>query len=203
MPYTWPPTLAEAKAQLNIPSGDTSNDVELQGFIDAAAGVAEGIVGPITSTTYTEVHDGGGPFIVLNNPPIISVTSVIDMVGPTAYTLVDAEINTVTGAYSYSIDSYERGVIARRYSGGLVGTFEGGTRNIQVVYDAGRAVVPAPVRLGALLLIEHLWEQTQRGNSTGRPAAGSEPDADVPYGPSKESQAMSLLAPYRKATAIA
>lgn len=193
-------SLADAKAQLNIT--DASQDDELQGFIDAATAVVEGIVGPVVRRTYTEVHDGGGPFIVLNNPPIISVTSVTEMVGPTAYTLTDAEIDTVTGAYSYSIDSYERGVIARRWSGGIVGPFVGGVRNIQVVYVSGRTSVPAPVRMGALLLIEHMWEQTQRGNSTNQPVPGVD-EADVPYGSSKETQAFGLLAPYRKAPALA
>lgn len=195
-------SLADARDQLNIT--DTTHDDELLGFIDAATATVEGIVGPVLRRTYTEVHDGGGLTIVLNNPPIISVTSVTEMVGPTAYTLADAEINTTTGAYSYSIDSYERGVIARRWSGGLVGPFIGGVRNIQVVYVAGRSNIPPAIRLAALLLIEHLWEQTQRGSSTGRPVPGGSEPADVDYSPpSKESQAMSMLAPYRKAPALA
>jgi hypothetical protein len=196
-------TLSDAKAQLNIPTSDTSNDSELQGFVNAAADVVQGIVGPVLTHTYTEVHDGGGPFIVLNNPPILSVTSVIEMIGATGYTLADAEIDTATGAYSYSIDSYERGVIARRWSGGFVGPFTPGVRNVQVTYIAGRTTVPPAVRLATLLLVEHLWEQTQRGDSSGRPIPGQEPEADLDYGPSKESQAMSLLTPYRKAPAIA
>lgn len=196
-------TLDDAKNQLNIPSSDTSNDIELQGFIDAATATVEGIVGPVVQRTITEVHNGGGPFIVLNNPPIISVTSVTEMAGQTAYSLTDAEINTTTGAYSFSVDSYDRGVIARRWSGGIVGPFIGGVRNIQVVYVAGRPTVPPAIRLGALLLIEHLWEQTQRGNSTGRPLPNRDETSDVDYGPTKQDQAMSLLGAYRKAPALA
>ena len=194
-------SLDDAKAQLNITR--TTYDDELQGFIDAATEIVEFQTGPIRRQTFTEVHNGGGPTIVLDNPPVISVTSVTEYVGPTAYPLTQAELGATTGQYSWSLDDASEGIIARRYSGGLVGNFAAGYRNVSVTYVGGRPQVPANVRLAALLIIEHLWEQTQRGDSSGRPVPGVEPEADVQYGPDKQSQAMALLQAYRRVPGLA
>lgn len=201
MPYSWPVTATEVDAELNLGS-DTSQNAELQGFIDAATEVVENIVGPITSTAYTETLDGGNATVLLTHYPVVSVDSVTEYSSGTGQVLAAEPLGTdpYTG-YSYTVD-LTTGVLTRT-SSGVPWRFAAGTGNVVVAYHAGRASVPASVRLAALLLTQHLWEQTQRGNSTGRPVPGAEADSDLDYGPSKESQAMALLEAYRKAPKVA
>src|SRR2546422_8107242 len=82
-------TIAETKIHLNIRSGDTSHDTEIQGSIDAATPVIEDVVGNVIGTTYTaEEYDGHGlPFIVLRHVPVYSVTTIVEYWANTAYTL--------------------------------------------------------------------------------------------------------------------
>lgn len=154
-------TLQEVKDHLNI--SDTSQDGELFGFITAAAAYVQNITGPILPASYTEVHDGRGPSIVLYNPPILSVTSVIEYVGPVAYTLTQAELGTGddTGQFSFSLDNPNAGIITRRYTGGIVGNFAPGVSNVQVAYVAGRAALPPDVRMAILQDIAGLFQTSQ------------------------------------------
>jgi len=160
-------TLDDVHKHLNIPDSDTTHDVELQGFIDAAEAIIVYNVGPVEETTFTEVHSGGGPTIVLDNPPVISVTSVTEYVGPVAYALTQAELGVAAGAYSFSLDDPAAGIICRRYTGGLAGNFAGGYRNVQVVYVAGRATVPADIHMAVLEDLRGLYQESQQG---GRPS---------------------------------
>jgi hypothetical protein len=150
---------------LNTPQsqqGDITDKV--QGVIDAATAFVEFETGPIVPRTYTnEVHSGGGPTIVLLNPPILSIASVVEYVGQTGYTLTQCELGTVTGQYSFSLDDAEAGIICRRFNGGIAGAFLGGFRNISVTYTAGRTSVPGDVRMAALEDIRGLFTQTQYG----------------------------------------
>lgn len=159
-------TLDDVYDTLNIKNPDGTDDGELQGFIDAAQAVIEDIVGPVVPQTYTEVHSGRGPSIVLDHTPVISVTSVTEYIGVTPYALSDAELGGSTSAYSYSLDDPTAGIVSRRYNG-LVGGFAAGNRNIQIVYVAGQATVPANVRLAALELIRMQWQPQQSGNLPG------------------------------------
>lgn len=168
-------TVSDAKDHLNIPSTDTSHDTKLQGFIDAADAVITYLTGPVEPTSYTEVHSGGGPTIVLLHPPVISVQSVTEYVGPTAYTLTQAELGQSAGAYSFSLDDPEAGIIARRYTGGLAGNFAGGYRNVAVTYTAGRTTTPADIRMAVLEDLRGLYQQTQM---FGRPPFSSSATED-------------------------
>lgn len=156
-------TLADVHTHLQIPLSNTTYDTQLQGFIDAATAYVQFQTGPIINQTYTEVHSGGGPTIVLDNPPLISVTSVIEYIGLSAYTLNPAELGTDGGFYAYSIDDPNAGILCRRYAGGLAGSFAPGYRNIAVVYTAGLTSVPGDVRMAVLEDLRGLFTQTQYG----------------------------------------
>lgn len=171
-------TLDDAKAHLNIDPTDTTYDAELQGFIDAATAFVQFETGPILYQAFTEVHSGGGPTIVLDNPPIIAVDTVIEYVGPTAYTLTQAELGATTGQYSWSLDDANAGIIARRYSGGFVGNFAAGYRNVYVSYTAGRTSVPADVRMATLEDLRGLWTQTQYARPSAQFGSGIGGQAD-------------------------
>lgn len=156
-------TLAELKAQLNIPSADTTYDVELQGDLDAATPFIEGITGPILQRVVTaEQHDGGRSVIVPRQQPVLSITSVTEYVGPTAYVLTAAATPALaTSAYAYTLDPIT-GAITRRSAGEAV-PFPGGTDNVLVTYTVGTSTVHPNARLAALMYAAAMWQDTQQG----------------------------------------
>lgn len=169
-------TLDDVFAHLNISSTEDQTAVasEMQGFIAAATEFIEYQTGPIIPRVCTEVHNGGGVTIVLDNPPVLQVQSVTEWIGPTGYELLNAELGADTGAYAYSLDDPAAGIICRRYSGGIAGRFIPGFRNIAVVYQAGRQTVPADIRMATLEDIRGLFTQTQYSNRAGSFGAGSD-----------------------------
>lgn len=173
-------TFDDVVGHLNLTGTDYSASVnELQGFIDAATEFVEYQTGPIIPRPYTnEVHSGGGPVIVLDHPPVLTVDSVTEFLGPTSFVLTDAELGGTSGLYAYSLDNPDEGVICRRTIGGLVTRFASGYRNVLVSYTAGRNKVPADVRMAVLEDIRGLFTQTQYSNRAGSFGAGSEmPDS--------------------------
>lgn len=184
---------------------DGSKDAMLQSYIDGATIWAEYVADIVLPKTYTEVHSGGKPKIFLFHRPIISVTSVTEYVGLTAYTLVAAELGSgVNSPYSYSIDNADLGCLTRRWNM-IAGNFMGGTDNISVTYKAGRSVVPGDIKLAVLMDIQGLYVGTQMG---GRPAIGSgSPDFDYSSGPSIPlsmfPRLQSMIAPSARVPGIA
>lgn len=169
--------LADVKKHLNIAATDTSQDAELNGFIDAATAYILNMTGPINATSFTEVHSGNGATIVLRNVPVISVQSLTEYVGPTGYVLTQSELGGASTAYGFSIDNPRDGVITRRYSGGIVGPFAGGVNNIVITYTAGRGYVPGDVRMAVLQDIAGLFQPSQEGSNPyySTVAAGNAP----------------------------
>lgn len=177
--YVWPPSAAEVDLELNL-GADTSQDGELDGFVQAAAALIENVVGPVSPTSYTEVHDGGGPTIFLRRVPVLSVTTITEYVALTGYALTLQPLGQTTSAYGYSLDDPLTGVVTRRTSSGVMSPFLGGRQAVTVTYVAGRASVPANVRLACLELVREMWSATQRGNSSGRPIAGGDGAVNEP-----------------------
>ncbi|MGW1623041.1 hypothetical protein [Streptomyces sp. NPDC002172] len=194
--------LDSVKAHLNMPVGDTSQDAELQGFIDAAGDVARDVVGPILPEVHTEWHNGGSPTITLDWLPVASVTSVTEYVAASTYMLTEQPLGTSVGAYEYTVD-LDRGQITRRAVGDAV-RFPAGTKNVKVVYTSGDGVVAPTVRLGALELIRHLWQLTQQG---GRPRfGGAALDGEsmgVPTGFALPQRVLELWQPFKRPPGIA
>lgn len=194
--------LASVKAHLNMPLSDTSQDAELQGFIDAAGDLARDVIGPITAEPHTEWHDGGSPTITLDWLPVASVQSVTEYIAASTWALTEQPLGSSVDAYGYTVD-LDRGQITRRAVGAAV-CFPGGTKNVKVVYTAGTGTIPPTVRLGALELIRHLWQLTQQG---GRPRFGGAAldgeSAGVPTGFALPARVLELWAPYRRGPGIA
>lgn len=141
-------TLAVAKAQLNILPDDTSNDVELQGYVDAATAAVEKQLGRIVEPrTITEAYDfgNGTTSFLLRAVPVISLTSIVSLDGSQTWT-VAAPVMYVDGA---------SGSVTVLSGPPLVG-------QALVTIQAGMQSIGANVRLAATIIIEHLWE-TQRG----------------------------------------
>lgn len=158
-------SLTDVLDHLNIsPSADT-NVAEIQGFIDAATAYIQRFTGPIVAQSFTETYNGGSPVICLRNPPVLSITSVVEYVGVTGYTLTQVELGDTIGAYSFTLDSLESGILRRRYNGGLAGPFAGGSANVVVTYTAGRTAVPSDVRMAVLQDIAGLYQPSQLGGN--------------------------------------
>lgn len=191
-------SLAEAREYLNF-TADTSHDAELQRFIDAADPVIEDIVGPVNTVQVTEWYDGGRPYIVLRQNPVISVDSVTEYSGATGTLLTVTTSPTDAGSWTYTFDP--DGILYRVTSAGS-SFFARGATNVKVVYTAGRASVPANIKLAALELIRHLYQSTQQG---GRPQFGGagEEGPWAPAGFAVPTRVIELLAPHRRERRIA
>lgn len=166
-------TLDDAKSVLGIT--DTSKDALLQSYVDGVTPVVEYLSSDIDQTDYTETYDGGRVQIMLLHYPVISVSSVIESYGSNyvrTLTADDIFSGAAVDAYAYTLDDADTGALTRRAAGVAV-NFAPGRRNIQVVYTAGRAVVPGNLRLAALEMVRFWWETAQQGN---RPAFGDAPE---------------------------
>ncbi|MFI0894890.1 hypothetical protein [Streptomyces sp. NPDC020983] len=197
--------LASVKAHLNIPTSDTRQDDELIGFVLAAADLARDVVGPVLPEVHTEWHDGGRTTIALDWQPVASVASVTEYIAASTYLLTEQPLGTGgMDAYGYTTD-LERGTITRRAVGGAI-LFAPGSRNVKVVYTAGRAgVVPYSVRLGTLELIRHLWQLTQQPGRRqfGGGALDGDSGGPVPAGFAVPNRVMELWKPYRRPPGVA
>lgn len=187
-------SLDETRDYLNIAIADPTANTELQRFIDAADPVIEDIVGPVTSASVTEWHNGGRPYIVLRQNPVLSVGTVTEYTGATANVLTVATDPSAFGSWTYTFDP--DGILYRVTSAGS-GFFAAGATNIQVQYTVGRNPVPPNIKLAALELIRHLYQSTQQG---GRPQFGGASE-DMPWAPAGfavPTRVIELLAPYRR-----
>lgn len=190
-------TVAEAKVHMNVPTTDTSHDTEISGFVDAATPVIEDIVGAVLQATFDELYDGGRPSIVLRHNPVISITSLTEYSGvtPTVLTVAATPDLVVPGSYVLDPD----GILYRAGTG----YFTPGRSNVRVVYVAGRAAVPANIRLATLELVRHLYQSTQQG---GRPSFNGGATDDMPWAPSAfavPTRVIELLAPHKREPRIA
>lgn len=139
--------LDEVKKHLNITRDDNAG--ELQAMLDTAEAAIEARVGPLGQVEHTQRVTGNSA-VVLNVMPVVSVASVTPA-GGTAYDLATLEVDLAAG-------TIWRG-------GGVIF----GSGNLDIVYTAGRASLPADLRLAVLELVRHFWD-TQRG-PTRRPGS--------------------------------
>ena len=163
-------SLDEVKAHLN--KTDFTDDLELEGFIEAATPLIENITGPVINRTVVEYHDGGSMSISLDQMPVASITSIVETYGQTNYTLAQVEMGTAQSGFSYSFSPTTGQVIRRAFNSAAI--FPQGEKNIAVTYVAGRATVPANIRLATMMLVQHLWTTSQMNRNGGRPTLGGD-----------------------------
>lgn len=196
--------LPSVKLHLNIPLTDVSNDGELQGFILAAGELARDVVGPVLAEARTEWHNGGSTTVSLDSQPVASVQSVTEYVAATSWDLTEQPLGTSTDSYGYTVD-LDLGVIVRRAVGDAI-PFPRGTKNVRVVYTAGRGgMVTWAIRLGALELIRHLWQLTQQGGRLKWAKTGAlDTDSSiVPMGFALPQRVLDLWKPEKRPPGIA
>jgi hypothetical protein len=148
-------TLDEGKAQLGIPSSDTSNDVELQAYIDAIGLAAENYKNEvIIQRSFTDDLDLlGYKRFWLRKLPVVSLTSVVSLIDGTVWDVSLLHVTGSSGRVAVVTGSYPRGLCA-------------------VTYVAGPALIPENYKRGAGVMLQDVWS-TQRGMSS-QPAFGGE-----------------------------
>jgi hypothetical protein len=196
--------LLSVKKHLNLNPADTRQDDELQNFILAAADQARDVCGPFLPETHTQYFDGGVSTLSPDWLPLASVLSCTEYYGLGAFVLNEQPLGTQMNAFAFTAD-YTTGTLTRRTFGGDAALFAAGSKNIKLVYTAGRSgQVPFTVRLGALELIRHLWQQTQQ---SGRPkfggAAMDGDSAGTPMGFALPDRVIELWSPVRRPPGIA
>jgi hypothetical protein len=163
----------DLKLHLNIPDNDPTNDVELDLMLEAAQDAVAGLIGPVLWRTITETRTTSLGSLVLNQFPVLSVSSI------------QQDSSPLTG---WTVDL-------------TTGKVDGLPRNAQVVatYVAGRATVPAAVALATLIIAAHLWD-TQRGNSPSALPVDNDLQLTGTFGSSFAipNRAAELLAHYAK-----
>jgi hypothetical protein len=192
-------TLADVRAHLRYPASDTLDDVAIQGFISAADEVIIREVGHVIPKMYSETYDGGDTTICLANVPIISVQEVQEGWGFTNYELAQVQVNTIPAPnmFSYSIDVPATGEITRRSAGNVAIPFMPGDSNIAVTYTAGRKTIPANIRLAALELIAHWWQNSQQRTAGGSQNEYSYDSMNVDFTRTTGMSAINQGVPYR------
>lgn len=162
-------SLSDVKTHLRYPVTDTDDDTALAGFISAADEVIKREVGHVIPEQYDENYDGGDVSIYLQNVPVLSVESVQEGWGWINYELDQVQVNTIPALsmFAYSVDIPLTGKISRRSAGNVSIPFIPGEGNIHVVYTVGRGEIPGNVRLAALELIAHWWQNSQQREGTG------------------------------------
>lgn len=169
--------MSEVLAHLSLPAGDTTHQAELTAMIQAATPIVEYITGPINPLTVTnEVHytSDGPDRILLRHPPVQSITSVIEYLGVTPYTLTSQPPGSTTDNYGYWLDRPSAGRLIRMSAFGQPMGFIGSTVTVSYVAGLGTnpdgsTKIPADVKLAVLEDIRGLFVQTQNG---GRPKFG-------------------------------
>jgi len=148
-------TLADARRHLNYSDDDISDDAELQSYVDGITSVVEDYKGetiePVSVVDEIEIWPSYWwqyPRFRLWSPPIISLTSIVSWDGATTWNVADMRV-AASGS-------------------GLVRIMRGPPVSglVVVTYQAGYTVVPPRNKLGALLIVQHLWE-SQRGVGLG------------------------------------
>jgi hypothetical protein len=159
-------SLAEAKTHLNKTS--TTDDDEFRGFLIAATELIESKVGACVRRAFTErVYDTEGqPGLLLSHRPLLSVTSVTATVtGGQVWATADLAPDTAAG------------IVCLPDGAG----FWGGPWD--VVYQAGRAVIPERFLQACEEQVRFLWD-TQRGAAAPSVLQGEEiftPSVGAPF----------------------
>lgn len=124
--------LDEAMAYLRMsPSSTNVDEAVLQATIDTAESLVAQRVGPLASASQSSIVFGGPSFVLPTTTT--AVTSATDLDG-----------NAVTSGFRIGV-------------GGVVTNASCALGTWTLVYTAGWAELPAPIRTAVLELVRHLW----------------------------------------------
>lgn len=157
-------TIAEARSAVNLPTGDTSHDTELELFVTGISGRIDELCGPVVQRTVSgERHDGGGRRVLLDRQHVESVSSVSEWSGTTE-TVLTEETDASKPSQGFLLDGDIYAWVYRR-SGDADARFPTGRRNVVVTYTAGRyadtASVGSTFKLAAASVLRRMWKREQ------------------------------------------
>lgn len=143
-------TLDDARLALGIDDADTSPDDMLQLYVDGITAVIEKYKGEyIDVRTVSERLQLWRPTeFVLRYVPVASITSLINSSDSSAWDLTTLTLNGQTGVVTVAADPLP------------CGTFT-------ATYTAGYATPPANYKMGATVVLQHLWEAQRAAGQTG------------------------------------
>ena len=115
-----------------------------------------------TTTISEEAHDGDGtPYVFVDNPPIVSVTTLAigtittNAITSTSYKVYDDHIQLINDPRTHLASAM----------GGAFNYFPIGQQNIKVTYVSGLASVPATVELCAAQMVAEIAKFYQKGGA--------------------------------------
>lgn len=166
-------SVEEAKRHLNKSATITTDDEELQAWIDATTYVIEREIGAVVPRQITESYDGGVQSITLRRGPVLSVQLVQEYTSPGQLNTLTAQVPA--GPFTdnqYMLDAPRRLLI--RTMGGYPSQFYWfGANSILVTYTIGRRPITENIREGALELVAHYWRASQFSTGRANPRDGT------------------------------
>lgn len=192
-------SLSEVRAHLRYPTTNTSDDVAIQGFINAASDVINAECGIVVPQRFDEYYDGGDYQIWLRNTPVITIELIEEGWGFINQILSYVQVNSPlsTNLFAYSIDEPAAGLVTRRSGGNVSTRFIAGQANVHITYTAGRDVIPGAIRLAALELIAHWWQGSQQRSMGTAGGAGTYDATNVDYSRALNATPLNQGVPYR------
>jgi hypothetical protein len=195
-------SLDDARKHLRLRDADRVDDVMLLSIIESASRIVVDITGPMMPTQYTEFFNGGVATLMPTQFPLISVVSLIEYYGTSAFTLTEQPLGAQSTAYGYTVD-YVTGQISRRAFGGSAAMFAAGAKNIVLVYTAGRALIPENVLTATKELVRHFYQHTQVPGRPKMSAAGDDGYSELMIGFAVPNFVVEMLQPDRRAPGFA
>lgn len=165
-------SLEEVADYLNLPALP-EKPTKLQQVVLGCTSRLSQEAGILLAQDYTETYDGGDVSIWLRHTPVLSIASVVEVIGLMRYDLTEQPVGQPVDNFGFSLDEPLYGRITRRSAGSQVFPFYANTGNVTVTYTAGVSPVPYNVKLALLEFVAHIWQIGQEGEhfSTGSGAA--------------------------------
>lgn len=197
-------SMADVIDTLNLPANAATTDAnKIQRLIEAASSLVLDITGPMKPKQYTEWFDGGTETVSPAHKPLIQVLSASEYYGISEFILTEQPLGFQTNAFAFTVD-YITGQIMRRTYGGAPAQYVIGSKNVRIIYTAGRPYVPDGVQLATLELIRFFYTQTQvPSGRANRGSFGGEEITSVNIGYAVPNFVVEMLQPHRRAPGIA
>jgi len=193
-------SLAEAKDILHL-TGTTSQDLVLQGFNAAATGVAEWTCGALVTRQYTEIIRANGRALQLSRAPVrtdlgTTIDTTYQRNGATTNGLVSVT-PLLSYGFMYALDQLitdaDTGIV--RHAAGFPFFYTADyLAQYEVIYWAGRKIIPAAAYQGARIILEHLYQSTRGGTAAQDLAAGESATVVPGFGYAIPNRALELFA---------
>lgn len=174
----------DVKGWLQMPSSDTTHDVQLQLLTDMTCQWAQRRLGqPIAPTTFNRYFNGwagwNGAYIELPYYPVLEIQNVTENWGASGPHVL-SESTPTNQVDGWQCD-YQKGQLIRVFPGLVQKPWFPGSRNIQIQWVAGWNPLPADFKVATLEMIAHWYRNVfqQSASRLGNAGVGNEYDPEV------------------------